>query len=192
MESAEKRGIYSNTNDIQCSRCSVHYNEKKPRRSRNMCGTCYNKVRWFESLGNKCNICESDWSDDVVHHRMGYCKGCSEILSKRPYIKVCIECHQHMKRKTQIGLCPICKKKHSTRPKVVERTLNDEQRALLSILFVRYKRRMNTLVDNFRVADIYADIFIIGDSFFTDTNTYKDISQIEVMLKSLKELYDGN
>jgi RNA polymerase subunit RPABC4/transcription elongation factor Spt4 len=178
--------------DGSCVRCQSEFTEKSPRRSRGMCGTCYNKVRWFESLGNKCNICESNFSDDVVHHRMGHCKGCAEILSKRPYVKVCKECHSVMKRKTQIGLCPICKKKHSTRPKKVTAVLSDEQRSLLRILFVRYKRHMNTLVDNFRVADVYADVFIVSDSFYNETNTYKDLYQIEVMLKVLKKLYDGN
>jgi len=174
-----------------CIRCQSKFTEKSPLRSRGMCGTCYNKVRWLESFGNCCIICKQSWSDDVVHKRMGRCVGCNEILSSRPLTSVCTECSVIMTRKTRIGLCPPCKKNKSTRPKKVTAVLNDEQRSLLRILFVRYKRSMNTLVDNFRVADIYADLFIVSDSFFTDTNTYKDVHQIEVMLKTLKKLYDG-
>lgn len=177
--------------ELNCRRCAAEFTEKKPRRSRGMCGGCYNKIRWLEVLGNCCNVCKETWSDDVVHKRMGRCVGCNEILLSRPFISVCTECSVTMKRKTQIGLCPPCKKKKSIKPKKIKPVLSDSQVRLLNILFVRYKRKMNTLVDNFRVADVYADLFIIGDSFFTDTNTYKDTTQIEVMLKTLKELYDG-
>jgi hypothetical protein len=95
------------------------------------------------------------------------------------------------------GLCVVCRevkrsesgKKNYNKKKVKELPhLDIETYEIVRRLLVRFKFGNNGMVDNFRVVDIYMELF--DNPVFLDTLTEE--AQIIEMLRYLKKVYDFN
>jgi hypothetical protein len=96
-----------------------------------------------------------------------------------------------MLKKSCVGLCVLCKTKTSTNPRAKKEYIpkvNKEDFETIRRLLAKYKLGRNTMVDTFRVIDIYMDIN--GDPIMLDTLS-EEIQLVE-MLRNLKKVFDFN
>lgn len=135
----------------------------------------------YETLNNKGKV--------VKRGPKQMCKTCYTRSNKA--IKICKECGNQMLTGSKTGLCPICR---FTKPILRTRKepklpiVDKDQFELIRRLLVRYKVGHNTLVDAFRVADVYMDVN--NNSILLDT--LNEETQIVEMLKNLKSIFDYN
>lgn len=193
---------------INCVECGYLFDKVKPYHARGCCNACYQKgylrdkmpVKTTREKQTHCDLCKSEYGTlnhkgrPVTKGANGLCKTCYS-REKKPK-KECDNCGNQMIAGSKTGLCAICKElkrategKRSYKRKVKELPLLDihtcEQ---IRLLLNRYKRGINTLVDNFRVADIYMSMN--ETSLLLDTLTEE--SQVVEMLRTLKSVYEYN
>ena len=189
-----------------CEGCGYVFDDIKKYHSKNRCNPCYQKDYVKKSLPTKkdketnCSECNgkygtlNDKGKAIVRGPKGLCKKCYG-RNKKPK-KECIECGNMMLAGSNTGLCAVCKERKraekggrrwvkKVKPLPV---LDIETYEAVRRLLVRYKYGTNTLVDNFRVADIYMDIN--ENSILLDTLT-EEVQVVE-MLKNLKVVFDFN
>lgn len=120
----------------------------------------------------------------------GYCKQCYYKTLLKP-TNICLNCGNSMLKKSCVGLCVLCKIKTSTNPRVKKEYIpkvNKEDFETIRRLLAKYKLGRNTMVDVFRVIDIY--MIINEEPILLDTLS-EEIQLVE-MLRNLKKVFDFN
>lgn len=191
-----------------CIDCEYVFDIHKPYHSRDRCNPCYQKIYLkgkMNLLNDKpkdinCLLCGVEYgtlNDKGRAVRKGshsLCKTCY-TRERRPK-KECIQCGNMMLIGSNTGLCAICKEEkrisankrgYAKKVKPLPQ-LDIETYEAVRRLLVRFKFGSNTLVDNFRVANIYMDIN--NDPVLLDT--LNEETQVVEMLKNLKRVYDFN
>jgi hypothetical protein len=121
----------------------------------------------------------------------GLCRSC--YTRGRKPIKICNNCGNIMINGSFTGLCPVCKLDKSKSKKTRSKKtgipeVHKEQFELIRRLLVRFKVGHNTMVDTFRVIDIYMDVN--KNPILLDT--LSEEAQLIEMLKNLKNIFHYN
>ena len=192
-----------------CIDCEYVFDKNRPYHSRNRCNPCYQRVYLrgemsflykAKEVETNCSLCGAEYG--TINHKgraiskgsHGLCKPC--YAKERKPKKECIECGNMMLVGSNTGLCAVCKENKrisKNRRGYVRKIkplphLDPETYEAVRRLLVRFKFGNNNLVDNFRVADIYTDLF--DNPVFLDTLAEED--QVVEMLRYLKKVYDFN
>ena len=192
-----------------CIDCEYVFDIHKPYHARERCNPCYQKIYLkgkmtflykTEKVETNCSLCGAEYG--TINHKgraiskgsHGLCKPCYS-KSKRSK-KECTKCGNMMLTGSNTGLCAVCKelKRLATNRRGYVKKLkplphlDPETYEAVRRLLVRFKFGHNSLVDNFRVADIYMDIN--DDPVLLDT--LNEETQVVEMLKNLKKVYDFN
>ena len=192
-----------------CIDCEYVFDKNKPYHSRDRCNACYQKIYLKGKMSfmykdkkveTNCSLCGAEYGSinhkgrAIIKGSHGLCKPC--YVKERKPKKECTICGNMMLTGSNTGLCAICKEEKritTNRRGYVKKIkplphLDIETYEAVRRLLVRYKFGNNTLVDNFRVADIYMDIN--DDPVLLDT--LNEETQVIEMLKNLKKVYDFN
>lgn len=191
-----------------CLDCLYVFDDFKKYHSRDRCNPCYQKLYIKDKLGDKkkkevsttCSICNAEYGSlnekgrAVIRGPKDKCKKCYS-RAKKPK-KECENCGNTMLAGSNTGLCVVCrelkrsesgKRKYNKKVKPLP-ILDIETYEAVRRLLVRFKYGNNGIVDNFRVVDIYMDLY--DNPVFLDTLTEE--AQIVEMLRYLKKVYDFN
>jgi hypothetical protein len=185
-----------------CIDCLYVFDHIKRYHSKDRCNGCYQKTRVTYIKKDKvlmpnCSNCDGEFDTlnskgkPIKRGSNGLCRNCY-TRSKKPS-KECINCGNLMMNSSISGLCAVCKvnKKTSSRKKNKVKYIPEvdkEQFELIRRLLVRFKVGHNTLVDTFRVIDIYMDVN--NNPILLDT--LSEGAQLVEMLKNLKSIFDYN
>jgi hypothetical protein len=192
-----------------CIDCLYVFDSLKKYHSRDRCNPCYQKLYIKDKLGDKkkevsttCSICNAEYGSinekgrAVIRGPKNCCKKCYS-KSKKPK-KECENCGNTMLAGSNTGLCVVCRelkrenntnlKRKYTKKVIPLPFLDVETYEAVRRLLVRFKFGNNGIVDNFRVVDIYMDLY--DNPVFLDTLTEE--AQIVEMLRYLKKVYDFN
>ena len=192
-----------------CIDCEYVFDKHKPYHSRDRCNPCYQRIYLkgkmtflykTEKVETNCSLCNAEYG--TINHKgraiskgsHGLCKPCYGRSRKSK--KECTVCGNMMLVGSNTGLCAVCKENRriaKNRRGYVKRIkplphLDPETYEAVRILLVRFKFGNNSLVDNFRVANIYMDIN--DDPVLLDT--LNEETQVIEMLRNLKKVYDFN
>lgn len=192
---------------ISCEDCGYVFDDLKKYHARNRCNPCYQSLYMRGKLPIKkvketnCSKCGFEFGTlnqkgrAVIKGSKGLCKTCYS-RDKKPK-KECTLCGNMMLAGSNTGLCIICREDKRTKA-VGKRSykrkvkpipfLEPETYEAIRRILVRFKYNNNTLVDNFRVADLYIEIN--EDAILLDTLTEE--AQVIEMLRYLKKVYDFN
>lgn len=181
-----------------CSNCLMTYTEDGPKQywAKEKCRSCYmndyykrerrkNKTEYGDSCVN-CSLKFGSTNSKghiVKESSRGYCHTCYGRLYRKNINYVCISCGCNMSRGSSKKKCSACRKK--IKMKLVDRTTCEKIRLLLA----RYKRRLNSPVDDLILCDIYMTLHDENIQKW-GLERYKKEDQVVMMLRSLKEFYD--
>jgi hypothetical protein len=188
-----------------CIDCNVFFDLHKKYQANDRCAYCYQRsykkrletenIREKYKLGN-CVSCKTEFGsinkkgNVVKKSSKGYCKSCYYKTLPKP-TNICLSCGNSMLKKSCVGLCVLCKIKNSTNPRAKKEYIpkvNKEDFETIRRLLAKYKSGRNTMVDTFRVIDIYMNIN--GEPIMLDTLS-EEIQLVE-MLRNLKKVFDFN
>ena len=202
-----------------CSKCKVEFSNDTPLLSKGMCKKCYyknnyhknkNKVNSYNRYDNtNCLTCNLEFGSKNYKDRLvrKAAKGICSICYNKEYFKsgsfICKGCKCKMPHKI-IGICKYCKEKDMEeiikrkykkqlkgdvvgKVKYTKVTITKEHIEEMKRLFNRYKLGYNRPIDSFLVLQLYLDIFDNP----TDLDSYEVDSQIIIMLRKLKDVYDS-
>lgn len=185
-----------------CIDCQYVFDKYKKYHSQDRCNPCYqkfyvnkNRIGRPKQLNESCVKCLfkfdtlNEKGKPVLRGSKGMCKRCYHRTSKAT--KICNECGNEMLNGSRSGICAVCRLNRPTKRKRKEVKIplvDKEQFELIRRLLVRYKVGHNTMVDNFRVVDIYMDV---NDNPIV-LDTLSEESQIVEMLRNLKTVFDYN
>ena len=184
-----------------CIDCKVVFDLNKKYTAQDRCAYCYAKSYKSRQSNKKekstnCISCKIEFGtlnkkgNIAKRAARGYCKQCYyKTLPKSTTI--CLNCGNSMLKKSCVGLCVLCKIKTSTNPRVKKEYIpkvNKEDFETIRRLLAKYKLGRNTMVDVFRVIDIY--MIINEEPIMLDTLS-EEIQLVE-MLRNLKKVFDYN
>ena len=174
--------------------------------SKGLCRNCYQK--WYYKNGIKgagvdrktrtpisdnCLTCNLDFGSikdngkRVVRQSNSQCKTCYHQKYKLLLKDTCDGCGAKFSKVSSKKFCSYCVKEDNKGEGKSGISMTKKQRELIRRLLVRYKLSMNTLIDDFRLTDIYLQVY--HPDF--DLDTYDEKSQVIIMLKTIKKLYDA-
>lgn len=188
-----------------CIDCGYVFDDFKKYHARERCNPCYQKLYTLKRFPAKeketnCNRCGYEYGTvnekgkAVIKGSKGSCKSC--YTKDRKPKKECTNCGNMMIAGSNTGLCEVCKelkraeggrRGYNRKVKPIPFLEPETYEAVRRIL-VRFKYNNNSLVDNFRVADLYMEVN--DDPILLDTLTEE--AQVIEMLKNLKKIYDFN
>lgn len=192
-----------------CQDCLQPFTNERPYHAKSRCTNCYIKMWQKEKRSyNKrpkevttcidCNISigqknkKGKLCDVLIKRR---CRSCYSKWNRNQLCLTCEKCGVQFITGSSACLCLSCRPKSRYSGKTIKRKdLSVEQFSTMLTLFRRYKTGTNTPVDNFRVVDLYLDIFE-SQSFVYNSSIgfdgYEEESQVVLMLRSLKKIYDA-
>lgn len=191
-----------------CIDCEYVFDDFRKYHSRDRCNPCYQRL-YTKGISAKykrkevetnCKLCSAEYGTinakgrAVLKGSQGFCKSC--YAKERKPKKECENCGNVMLAGSNTGLCVVCRelkrgegRKRSYIRKVKLLPFVDEETyETIRRLLVRYKFNTNTIVDNFRVLDVYMELY--DNPVFLDTLAEED--QVVEMLRYLKKVYDYN
>ena len=194
-----------------CLGCQYVFDEIRKYHAQNRCNPCYQKLyidnKFDKVYGVKgrprqrnlnCVKCDAEFDTlnskgkAIKRGSKGMCKTCY-CKSFKPS-KFCNSCNNEMMKGSNTGLCPVCRLNRSQERKKrpikikLPPIVDKEQFELIRRLLVRYKVGHNTIVDTFRVIDVYMDV---NDNPII-LDTLSEGAQLVEMLRNLKEVFDYN
>ena len=191
-----------------CIDCLYVFDNVKKYHSRDRCNPCYQKMYLKESNtgyikkekadASTCVKCDgyfdtlNEKGKPIKRASNGLCRSC--YTRGRKPTKICNNCGNVMMNGSFTGLCAVCKlnkPSKSKRPKSKKINIPEvdkEQFELIRRLLVRFKVGHNTMVDTFRVIDIYMDVN--NNPILLDT--LSEEAQLIEMLKNLKNIFYYN
>jgi hypothetical protein len=192
-----------------CVDCLYVFDHYKKYHSRDRCNACYQKM-YVKDSGkgyikkekiDKTNCVKCNGEFDTLNEKSrpikrasnGLCRSC--YTRGRKPTKICKKCGNVMMVGSLTGLCAVCKLNKEPLPgrRVKKKKINipevdKEQFELIRRLLVRFKVGHNTMVDTFRVIDIYMDVN--NNPILLDT--LSEEAQLVEMLKNLKMVFHYN
>lgn len=193
-----------------CINCNKSFSEIKYH-AVNMCQICYNRQKsntyYHKSKYSECQLCnitigETNPKGKVIERLIcGFCKYCYYI-NRKTACKNCSKCGVEFLTTKPDCLCDLCKPTRRTAPAKVKKfrrgdlvsrkQLSREQLSQMLTLFRRYKNGTQSIVDHFRVASLYLEVFE-GHPFVYNSmlDSYNEESQVVLMLRQLKSVYDN-
>lgn len=194
-----------------CVNCNKSFEEIKYH-SVNMCQICYNrnKSKNYHLSKHKYSSCEGcgikpgepNKRGKIVSRLVrGYCNTCYYQRWAKG-CKSCSKCGVEFLTTKASCLCDLCRpspahenvkiKKLKKGELLSRKNLTSEQLTLMLTLFRRYKNGTQNVVDHFRVADLYLEVFE-GHPFVYNSmlDSYNEQSQVVLMLRQLKSVYDN-
>ena len=131
------------------------------------------------------------------------CKHCYQIEYKARLSNICKSCGGELIKPSAQALCKLCKKirveeyklrtnkSNKTRGKAEKQTegvpMTKWQREEIRRLLVRYKWGMQTPADHYRLISVYLEIYNVDE----ELSSFTEESQIIIVLKTLKKLFDA-
>jgi len=192
---------YKGEKSLFCIECNDLFTDDKPFWAQNKCNVCYQRLyRQGQLTGKKekpTNCIKCDGVFDTLNEKgkpinrapKGFCRKCYGIEHKQT--RFCRKCNNEMIAKSYLGLCVICKLDRPVKKGRKKKELpyvEYEEFELIRRLLVRYKVGHNTLLDTFRVADVYMEVN--NNPILLDTLS-EEVQLIE-MLRNLKAIFEYN
>lgn len=196
-----------------CIKCQRLFTEGLKMHAKNMCAYCYySDLRGYNQKPKEkheaCKICGGKVGDTNIKGKIiysitkGYCKLHYHQFYTKNACKTCQKCGLEFKHAKLSCLCTMCKPQPSRQAKkprefkngklVRRKDLKVEDLQMMLTLFRRYKMGTQTAVDHFRVADLFLTIFENHPFTYNSMlDSYNEESQVVLMLRQLKMVYDN-
>ena len=156
-----------------------------------------------------CRVCLKEFGSlnekgkEVKLAGKGLCKFCYQKEYLQRLSNICNNCGGELLRPSARPFCKLCKKvkmeeyrlrtnkANKNRKKAEKQTegvpMTIEQREEIRRLLVRYKLGMQTGADNYRLISVYLEIYNADE----ELSSFTEESQIIIVLKTLKKLFDA-
>ena len=191
-----------------CKDCEHPFTTDRPYHAKERCTNCYIKMwqkekRAYNKRPKEIKTCvecgisigelnkKGKLCDVLIKQR---CRPCYAKYNRNQLCDRCEKCGVQFITGSSVCLCLSCRpKSRYSKAEIGYKDLNVEQLSMMLTLFRRYKNGTNTPVDNFRVVDLYLDIYDRGAFVYNSSLTfdgYEEESQVVLMLRSLKMIYD--
>ena len=156
------------------------------------CSTCHRQIGSFDERGK-----------EIKKAANNKCKRCYTVEYKNKVSDICGNCGGQLVKPSARAFCKLCKKvnkeeyrlrtnnANKNRTKAEKQTegvpMTKRQREEIRRLLVMYKWGLQNSVDHFRLISVYLEIYNADE----ELSSFTEESQIIIVLKTLKKLFDA-